>query len=288
MREKLGGIHAHICNAHLWTVCAWALFLALTLVFCSGSVYGAQKGNVYDDAALLTDAEIDALNEKIAALREESGWNIYAVTTSDAGGRTATEYADDFFDAYSVEQEDGVALLIDMDNREIVISTCGAAIRYLTDDRIDAILDEAYTDVADGNYGACMDTMLGGVERYYQKGIPEGQYNYDTETGKISVHRTLTLTEALVAVAIAVVCGVAVYLSVLGRYRLKFGTYKYEFRENGRVNLRVKEDRFVNQTVTHRRIPKQTGGEGGSHSSGRSSTHVSSSGRSHGGGSRKF
>ena len=67
---------------------------------------------------------------------EESGWNVYAVTTDDAQGKSATAYADDFFDEHSTEQEDGVALLIDMDNREITISTCGIAIRYLTDSRI--------------------------------------------------------------------------------------------------------------------------------------------------------
>lgn len=298
MREKLRRIHHHTCNAHIWVVCAWALFLAFAVIFGGGSVYGAQEGDVYDDAALLTDAEIDALNEKISTLQEESGWKIYAVTTSDAGGKTATEYADDFFDTHatpssdgvpsdSVPSADGVALLIDMDNREITISTCGIAIRYLTDDRIDAILDDAYTDVSNGSYGACMDTMLDGVERYYQKGIPEGQYNYDTETGEVSVYRTLTPVEILIAAVIAVVCGAAVYLTVLGKYRLKFGTYQYEFRENGRVALRVKEDRFVNQMVTHRRIPKQTESSG-SHSSGRSSTHTGSSGSSHGGGSRKF
>lgn len=285
MREKWRRMHVPIGAAH--TLALLMMVLALAVAFGSNNVYAAVTGNVYDDAALLTGTEIDALNEKIGTLQEESGWNIYAVTTSDAGGKTATEYADDFFDAHSVEQEDGVALLIDMDNREITISTCGAVGRYLTDDRIDAILDEAYTDVSNGSYGACMDTMLGGVERYYQEGIPEGQYNYDTETGKVSVHRTLTLVEILIAVALAAVCGVAVYLTVLGKYRLKFGTYQYEFRENGRVALRVKEDRFVNQTVTHRRIPKQTESSG-SNSSGRSSTHTSSSGRSHGGGSRKF
>lgn len=267
------------------------LLVGAFLLIGSGNLYAAQEGNVYDDASLLTDSEIRTLNEKITALEEESGWNIYAVTTADAGGKMATEYADDFFDVHSPEQEDGVALLIDMDNREIAISTCGIAIRYLTDDRIDDILDEAYNDVSDAAYGDCLDTMLSGVEGYYHAGISEGQYNYDTETGKVSVYRTLTLTEALTALLVAAAAGVVVYVSVLGKYRLKFDTYKYEFRKNGRVNLRVKNDRFINQTVTQRRIPKQTSSSGRSsthHSSGRSSTHRSSSGRSHGGGSRKF
>lgn len=265
------------------------LLLTMTVVLLLGgvTVYAAEDDNVYDDAGLLTDAEIEALNEKINDLEAESGWNVYAVTTDDTMGRSATAYADDFFDEYSPEQEDGVTLLIDMDNREITISTCGEAIRYLTDTRIDYILDDAYTDVSNGDYGACLMTMADGVAGYYQKGIPEGQYNYDTETGEVSRYHKLTLAEAGVTLLIALVCGILIYTAVAAKYTLRFGTYQYDFRANSKVALRIKQDNFVNQTVTQRRIPRETSSSGGS-SSGRSSTHHSSSGRSHGGGSRKF
>lgn len=268
------------------------LMAAVLMLGCGSSsvisVKAAQEGNVYDYASLLTDSEMQSLNEDIEALEEESGWNVYAVTTNDAESKSAVAYADDFFDSHSSEQEDGVALLIDMDNREITISTGGEAIRYLTDSRIDSILDDAYTDISDGRYGACFETMLDGVTGYYHAGIPDGQYNYDTETGEISVHRELAITELLIALAVAIGAGALVYGIVVGKYRLKFNTDRYDFRNNGRVKLIVKEDNFINQTVTHRHIPKQTSSGGGGGSSNRSSTHRSSSGRSHGGGSRKF
>lgn len=250
-------------------------------------VAAAQEGNVYDDAALLTETEIDALNDDILALQEASGWNVYAVTTADASGKSAMAYADDFFDEHSPEQEDGVVVLVDMDNREITISACGDAMRYLTDERVDAILDDAYADAGNDAYGDCLDTMLDGIAGYYDAGIQSNQYNYDTETGAVSRYRTLTLTEILIALVIAVVVGAIIYGVVVGKYQLRFGTYQYDFRESGRVDLRVRDDHFVNQTVTHRRIPKEnTSGGGGS--SGRTSTHTSSSGRTHSGGSRKF
>ena len=268
------------------------LMAAVLMLGCGSSsvisVKAAQEGNVYDYASLLTDSEMQSLNEDIEALEEESGWNVYAVTTNDAEGKSAVAYADDFFDSHSSEQEDGVALLIDMDNREITISTGGEAIRYLTDSRIDSILDDAYTDISDGRYGACFETMLDGVTGYYHAGNPDGQYNYDTETGEISVHRELAITELLIALAVAIGAGALVYGIVVGKYRLKFNTDRYDFRNNGRVKLIVKEDNFINQTVTHRHIPKQTSSGGGGGSSNRSSTHRSSRGRSHGGGCRKF
>ena len=265
-------------------VCAILLFGGLIPVERVRAA-GGQERNVYDGAAIFTESEAGALEERIAAFEEVSGWNVYAVTTSDAMGKTARDYADDFFDEHSPEQEDGVALLIDMDNREITISTSGIAIRYLTDARIDSILDAAYVDVANGNYGACMMTLLSGVEQYYEVGILGGQYNYDTQTGRRSVYRSIEPFEMWIAAGISIACGVIFYLFVVGKYRLRFGAYQCEYRENSRVDLRVKEDRFVNQTLAQRRIPKQTGNGGGS---GRSSTHSSSSGHSHGGGSRKF
>lgn len=263
------------------------LMVSLLLLLGGVSVYAAEDDNVYDDAGLLTEGEISTLNEKIEDLEAQSGWNVYAVTTDDAMGKSATAYADDFFDMHSPEQEDGVALLIDMDNREITISTCGEAVRYLTDARIDAILDEAYTDVFNEDYGDCLITMVDDVTDYYQRGISEGQYNYDTETGETSRYHKLTLAEMGITILVALVCGILLYAAVASGYTLRFNTYQYDFRANSRVNLRIRQDNFVNQTVTQRRIPKQAS-SGGSHSSGRSSTHHSSSGRSHGGGSRKF
>ena len=271
-----------------------ALFFVFLLIITLGSVSvcaaeeSADGRNVYDDAGLLTQSEQKAVEEQILALKEASGWNIFAVTTSDTGGKSTMAFADDFFDEHSPEQEDGVAVVIDMDNRQIYISTCGIAIRYLTDERIERILDDAYGEITDGEYKACLSVMLDGVERYYEDGIPSGQYNYDTETGKVSRYRSITLVEYLAALALGILCSVIVWLSVVGKYRLKSPTFHYDFRGNGHLDLRVREDRFINQTLTHRRIPKETSGGGGHSSAGRSSTHTSSSGRSHGGGGRSF
>lgn len=263
------------------------LLLTIALTFAgSSSAFAEAEGNVYDEASLLSESERSGLSESITQLQETSGWNVYAVTTEDAQGKSAMAYADDFFDEHSPEQEDGVVTLIDMDNREIYISTSGEAIRYLTDDRIEHILDAAYGYASEADYGNCLQAMLDGVADYYQAGIPDGQYNYDSETGEISRYRSLTPGEAGIAVLAAIGVGTVVFLFIIGKYRLKFGTYQYAFRDYGTVDLHVEDDRFVNQTVTHRRIPKQTN-SGGGHS-GASTTHRSSGGRSHGGGGRSF
>ena len=269
---------------------AGLVFLIFSLQVCCFGVQtlmAAQKGNVYDEAELLTEQETDALAQKIAAWGKTTGWEIYAVTTAESGGKSAQAYADDFFDSHSAEKEDGIAALIDMDNREIYLSTCGEAIRYLTDERLDYILDDAYGAISGGRYAECLEIMLESAAQYYEKGIPGDQYNYDGETGEISVHRSITLLEVLIAAGIALLVFAAVYVGILGKYRLKFGNYEYDFRRFSSLELRHSTDTLVNNVVTHRRIPQNTGGN--SHgSSGRSTTHHSSSGRSHGGGGRRF
>lgn len=262
--------------------------LCMMLLLASGTVFAGQQGNVYDDGELLSETELSTLSESIDTFVEKSGWNVYALTTEDAGGKTSQAYADDFYDEM-VPGTDGLALLIDMDNREITVSTSGIAIRYLTDERIENILDAGYEYVSDGDYYGCFDAMLEEVSYYYNAGIEDGQYNYDVETGEISRYYSLSATEVVTAIVAGVAVAVIVFLCIVGKYRLKFGSYKYDFRQNGYLKLTEKEDVFVNQHVVHHHIQRESSSGGsGSTSSGRSSTHTSSSGQTQGGGSRKF
>lgn len=263
-------------------------FLTLALLVAMPLCVQAEPTqNVYDDAALLSETEAAALSEKIDALEEQTGWVIFAVSTEDALGKSARAYADDFFDMNTAEDASGVVFLIDMDNREIWISTCGDAIRYLTDRKLESMLDNSYAYVSEGEYDSCFDSMIEDAEYYYGSGIEEGQYNYDVETGAVSRHYGISPMEAGAALLAAVGAAVIFFIVIVGKYRLKLNTNQYDFRSYGKLNLTNRVDHLVNVTHTQRRI-QSSNGNGGSRSSGRSSTHHSSSGRSHGGSGRKF
>ena len=243
---------------------------------------------VYDEAGLLSEEEHVELLEQVNALREKTGWDIFAVTTSNANGKSSRDYADDLYDAQTDVDSDGVLVLIDMDNREICISTAGEAIRYLEDERIENILDDAYYYVSDGDYADCLSEMLSGVEYYYEQGIHEDQYNEDVETGDISEYRTLTGMEVITVLFLAVGVGWIIYTMVVKSYSMKGNRYDYPYMKYSKVDVVKQEDRFIRQYVTHQRIQTNSGGRSGGQSSNKSSTHTSSSGRSHGGGGRKF
>jgi len=254
----------------------------------------AEENHVYDHADLLTVQEEEYLENLAAERAEQWDMNFLMVTTDDAGGKSAMEYADDFYDAQFPEEseEDGILYLIDMDNREIYLSTSGLAIRYLTDERVNRILDDAFGFVADDDYYGTFVTFMEETEAYLVKGIPSDQYNYDVETGETDYYQEpmgITFGEFLFALVAALIpAGITIGI-IKAKYQLKFEDFHYDAYTDSDVQLSVKSDRLVNTFVTHRRIPKNDGHSGGSGGGGsRSSVHRSSSGRSHGGGGRKF
>ena len=218
------------------------------------------------------------------------------VTTAYAEGKSAGKYADDFYDTRFMgeTEEDGVLYLIDMDIREIFLSTSGIAIRYLTDSRIENILDEAFERVASGDYYGTFAAFFEETHNYLEMGIPEGQYNYDVETGMTDYYDSyeepaaLNGTGVIIALSAGLIAAAATIGFVTAKYQLKFEDFNYDAYTDSDIQFSVKSDLLVNKFVTHRRIPKNNGssvrGGGGS----RSSVHRSSGGRSHGGGGRKF
>lgn len=271
-----------------------AVGLLALLFFCRKSL--AAETYVYDNASLLTAGEAQELSERAGRLSEYWNMDFGVVTTDDAQGKTSREYADDFYDTHfdTSDGRGGVLYLIDMDNREIYLSTCGQAIRYLTDERIGRILDRAYEKIADGDYYGTFDAFFTATEEYLEKGIPSNQYNYDTETGERDYYQNtakkpkqITLWETVLALTAALLAAGGTCGFIVGKYKLKFEDFHYDAYTDSDVRLSLKEDRLINSFVTHRHIPKNNGSSGGGGGAG-SSVHHSSGGVSHGGGGRKF
>lgn len=254
----------------------------------------AETRYVYDHADLLNTEEEQQLQDYASTMKEIWDMNFMVVTTADAEGKSSQEYADDFYDTHfpSADDEDGVLYLIDMDHREIYLSTSGMAIRYLTDRRVKTVLDEAYAYVASGDYFGTFQSFFDASEAYFYEGVPKDQYN-DIETGQVDKYQEpmkLTMGELLIAFAGALIPALLTVGIIKAKYQLKFEDFHYNENTDSDVALSVKSDCLVNQFITHRRIPKNDGNSARSGGGGasRSTVHRSSSGRSHGGGGRRF
>ncbi len=127
--------------------------LLLTFLLPVGSVYAssfsqpvvsAVKGvYLYDDAGLLDDDQRERLSEHLKKCGQETGCGIYAVTSSEPGGRTGDRYLEDFYDnGFDTGQIDTDAVLIylDMENRYVNVQAYGKAQNRITDGVCDKII----------------------------------------------------------------------------------------------------------------------------------------------------
>ena len=270
----------------------------------AGSGEAAGDVRVFDQADLFLEEEEKELQQAIDALREKMDMDAAVVTAEENPGSAKT-YADDFYEAHGFgtgSGHDGALLLIDMDNRELCISTEGKMVRYMTDNRIEAVLDDMYGYAAAGDYYQAAGAFVEDLEVCYDNGIAADQYNYDSETGKISRYRSVRWYEALFALAAAAACGGFAVLGVVREYNMRDeesrmeANFKLSYRKDSafRMGSRVTDlliGSYVTQQVIASQDHRSSGRSGGGRSlssGGRSTTHRSSSGRSHGGGSRKF
>lgn len=267
-------------------------FAALLSFSQAYPAFAAEDARVFDEANLFDEDDTKELENRIAEVRESENADLAVVTTDDSQGKTSEEYADDFYDSHGMGMGDdasGILLLIDMDNREIYISTSGYAARVLTDNRIEDVLDAAYDEVSDGYYADGALAAIDSIETYLELGVPDDQYSVVREDKK----RSLEWYEVLIAAAVATIAGGLSCLGVVRKYKMKKERsrslgFHMSYRADSTLNFIKNEERFVNRSVVTRRIPRKDGPGPSGGSAGRTTMHHSSSGNMHGGGGRKF
>lgn len=275
-------------------------YLSAVFLFCllfGRNVLAEESGGVYDDAGIFSLEERQQLEEQIREFQDRTGMDCAVASSIDSGGKSASEYADDLYEQKQIgtgSSHDGMLYLIDLDNGEIYISTEGEMLRFLTDERLEQMLDRAYEYAQNEEYAESASLILQDACAYVSEGIPEDQYNYDSGTGQKDPYRRsrFSLLPLLFGMFAGAFAALGVFFSVRSQYRLTHETYHYPVSEKGRVQLTESSDRLVSQFVTHRKIPKNTSSSSksgrSSGTSGRTTTHRSGSGRTHGGGGRRL
>lgn len=273
--------------------CRWCLLwlsVFMLMVFGRGMTVRAEI-LIRDDAGLFYFEEIQEIREISEQIDKRYRMNILVATTLQTRGKSSADYLEQLYEDAGLADNDaagGVALVIDLDNRELNLVTERDMIYYITDAREEEIYDAGYEEVSREEYGKSMLAMLKKVQDFLGAGIPGNQYTYDIETGRIVRHRAILPWEAALAFAAAFLCGFLVCLVIYRRYTV-VKPYRYAVEQNAEIRITDREDRLVNQFVTHRRIPKNPPPSGGSGGGGRTSVHQSSGGHSFGGGhGRKF
>ena len=281
------------------------LTLILSFILTALPIFAAEDTRVFDMASLFSDDDITKLETSINTLKNTYPLDVAIVTTNDTEGKSTQVYADDFYEQMGFgynDTYDGLLLLIDMGSREIYISTEGTMISYFTDERISNILDDVAAYLSDGKNYEAADRFLRDVQKYMDEGIRSDQYSVEGDFVYSPNHEPhqpftnrygdpLTPMNIMISAGIAAIAALIIALIaraiVIHKYKNPRHTVPKTEPIRSSIHYSQREDRFVTSHTSRTRIQSNTSSTGG-HSSGRSSVHHSSSGRSHGGGGRKF
>lgn len=274
-------------------------WLLMLLVLCSLAIPFPSKATqipderlgprLADQEELLTTEEQEELLARLDEISERQQCDVVIVTVASIEGKTATEYADDYFDYQGYgygEKSDGILLLVGMKERVWAISTHGSlGISAFTDAGLDYIKEDVQFQLKLDNYAKAFRTFASLCDQFLtaaHKGKP-----YDVGNLPIK-HASPSILIFLFPIGI---------LIMAWKSRSKKRSLKSVVKKTGAISYKVPnslhlwvdEDRITGSHVTKRKRNEESrdrGGSGGS--SGGSTTHTSSSGRTHGGTSGTF
>lgn len=267
------------------------LFISTAFIVTSPVVSASETASVDavdDQADILNSFAIELLNERIAEINSLFKGQLFIVTT-DTNTRSIRDYADDYLRDKIGNNSNGSVFVIDMGQREFYVSTSGNMIDYVTDKRLNNMLDEIGERMASGSYYSASLNYIYSIKSFVNAGIPKKTYRIDEATGKITYYRSITMKEALFAFGVALFSCWLVYGFSTAGYQLPAGAYKkkysYDFKKKSTLEMTSKNDQLVDSFVTTKRISRNDNDNFSSGSSNQSSSSSSSSSSSRSSGS---
>ena len=245
-----------------------------------------QKPLLVDEAGLLSEEESSTLINKLEEISQRQKNEVAVVTVNSLEGKTAEAYADDYYDynGYGYrEKDDGLLLLVSMGEREWAVTTYGYCHTVaFTDAGLDYISSEFRRKLSSGEYAKAFDCFADLCDDFLTQAATGEPYDVDNmPKGKVSPFWLYTDLVVAFFISFGIVKGKSRNLKFVKKQE---SAKAYERR--GSLSLRRSTDSFVNRIVTQKTIRNEKNSSSGS--SGGSSSHISSSGRSHGGTSGKF
>ena len=270
------------------------VFLAsvLTVSGTTGFVTEAFSENVYaaeevhterlaDFADLLDDGQEEELEAKLDQVSEDYGCDVVVVTEETLDGAVPQDYADDFYDynGYGYgKDDDGILLLISMEDRDWALSTHGYGITAFTDAGCDYIAEQFKSSLSDGEYEKAFEIYIDQCDAFVTQAREDRPYDNSNLPKK---------PLGMIWIPVALVLGFICAFSIVGGMKRQLKTVARKttagnYQKKGSLKVTESRDLFLYEDVTRTAKPKSSDGDSGS------STHTSSSGETHGGSSGKF
>lgn len=281
-------------------LCVFLILITPILAFANSIPEERLLPRLVDNANLLSDDEYQVLLEKLDEISEREQFDIAIVTIDSLGGYTSTEYAHDFYDynGYGMGSGyDGILLLISMEDRDWAISTNGLGNTAFTDADQEYLVDQFIGDLGNGNYATAFNKFADVSENFIVQekedntNNPYNSYNPPNSPSTPYLpnnsYPDLPKTPSPYLPIITTIIGAVIAFIITGIMRGQLKSVHMQaaasnyIKSNG-FKINESKDLFLYANVSRTKIEKQQSSSSGS------STHTSSSGRSHGGSSGKF
>lgn len=252
----------------LKTLCLLLILMTITGV----TAFAAVDQHVYDNANLLSESEIAELETVATKYSDEQDTDFLFLTLADEKSLSIMEDMGDFYDAWSVEnnQKNAVLLTMNIATRDVYIAGFGTAETSLDNKRVDLVLDRIVPEMQNGDYADAFQETVTTSSRYME-------YRPGVNPENILLKSWFQL---LIALLLATgVVGFMLYNSG-GRVTTTASTYF----DGDHTKVTGTRDQFRNKTVSRRKVPKANSGSGGGFGGGGST----GGGASFSGGGRKF
>ena len=272
----------------------------MSVMLISPMTVFAQLNRMVDEADLLSDDEEARVRQELNIISNEMMFDIVVVTVDSTEGEYIEDFADDYYDynGYGFgEDYDGAILVINMEEREWYISTCGYGIVAMPSEDIDYIAEEFLSFLSAGEYEDAFLAFAESCQVYvnearemglkYDEEYYEDYYEEDVVAPIEEKDSVIEIVGKLIA-CLGVGFVLAFIPMMIMKGKMKSVAMQAEAHDylvpNSRM-LTVSRDKFLYHTINRVPRPKDnpnrsSGGGGG--------VHISSSGRSHGGGGGRF
>lgn len=245
-----------------------------------------QKPLLVDDADLLSEWEEEDLLEQLTSVSNKEQMDVAVVTVNSLDGKTPEAYADDYYDYNGYgqgENNDGVLLLISMEERDWHVSTTGFGITAVNDAAIELIEERVVSHLSDGDYYGAFTSYCSTVDEVAEMARNGEPYTGGLSWSKKQIFGASGILSVILGFGIGMIA-TARQKKNLKRVRRQHGATAYIYGDAS--HLSVSDDRFIRRNVVRTRIPQDDDHRGGG--GGGSTIHFGGSGTMHGGGGGKF
>ncbi len=275
----------------------------LSALASASSAYDESLPRVVDFTDTLTESEIEGFEQRLYYLREEYSYDAVVVlidndTLTEENISTLQDFADDYYDNHGYgmgNDNDGVLVLMRLGepySNHFHLCTTGRLQFVCYEDDIDDMYYAVRPYMVDSDAAGAVSAAIDAEHDFFESAKSRGADDIDVEQAEYDYYhgdeKVKTPFRAFFNGVISAIVGLVTGLVSVSVMKGKLTTVnkKYEAADYvvpGSFNLRDSRDIFLYTHVSKVPRPQDTGRSGGGGGAG---MHISSSGVSHGGGTR--